>query len=269
MTNRLLSAVFLAALLSLSPALPSHATDAKPVVIAAAPSLPVRAVTPRLLEPHLRLLPAQDRSRPQVALTLDACMGKTDMRILSVLIAEQIPATIFVTARWLRSNPEAVAILRQHPELFEVENHGENHVPAVDVPMSIYGIAAAGSAMAVEREVAGGNAAIEAAGFSRPTWFRGSTAKYSPSAIRQIRAMGYRIAGYSLNGDGGSLLGAAMSEKKIASAKDGDVIIAHINQPGHAAGEGVARALADLKRRGVNFVRLSEAGETGDAGTAP
>ena len=33
-----------------------------------------------------------------MALTLDACMGKTDMRILTVLVAERIPATIFVTA---------------------------------------------------------------------------------------------------------------------------------------------------------------------------
>jgi peptidoglycan/xylan/chitin deacetylase (PgdA/CDA1 family) len=272
MTDRAPFALLLAAFLSLSlPGGASHAAEpAAPGATPAALSLLTsRPPAPRLLEPQLRLQPAPDRHRPQVALTLDACMGKTDMRILTVLVAERIPATIFVTARWLRSNPEAVAILRQHPDLFEVENHGANHVPAVDVPTLIYGIASAGSAEAVAQEVAGGNAAIEAAGFPRATWFRGSTAKYDPSAIRQIRAMGYRVAGYSLNGDGGSLLGAAVAEKKIAAAKDGDVIIAHINQPGHAAGEGVARALATLKQRGVSFVRLADAGEIGDSGTAP
>lgn len=276
MTDRAIAALLLTALLSLAPATPGHTAEPplrgpNPGAAGSQPlqSVAAQPVAPRLLEPQLRLLPAQDRNRPQVAITLDACMGKTDMRILSVLIAEEIPATIFVTARWLRSNPEVVSVLRQHPDLFEIENHGENHVPAVDVPMSIYGIAAAGSAAAVEQEVAGGSAAIQAAGFPRPVWFRGSTAKYDVSAIRQIRAMGYRVAGYSLNGDGGSLLGAALSEKKIAAAKDGDVIIAHVNQPGHAAGEGVARALTSLKRRGVRFVRLSEAAEVGDAGTAP
>lgn len=272
MTDRALSALLLAALLSVSlPEGPGHATEPVAIgsaAVVAAP-MPPRPPSPRLLEPQLHLLPAPDRNRPQVALTLDACMGKTDMRILSVLVAERIPATIFVTARWLRSNPEAVAILRQHPDLFEVENHGANHVPAVDVPTLIYGIASAGSAEAVAQEVIGGNAAIEAAGFPKATWFRGSTAKYDPSAIRQIRAMGYRIAGYSLNGDGGSLLGASITEKKIASARDGDVIIAHINQPGHAAGEGVARALSSLKRRGVSFVRLSDVEEIGEAGTSP
>jgi hypothetical protein len=62
--------------------------------------------------------------------------------------------------------------------------------------------------------------------------------------------MGYRIAGYSLNGDGGSLLGAAVTEKRISSAKDGDVVISHINQPTHAAGEGVAKAILDAEGEG-------------------
>lgn len=222
---------------------------------------------PVLVEPQLRVSRSGNAKAPRIALTFDACMGRTDDRILSVLVSERIPATIFVTARWLRSNPQAVAILSQNADLFEIENHGQNHIPAVDAPVSIYGIAAAGSREAVQREVAGGADAIRTAGLAPPRWFRGSTAKYDVSAIRQIRAMGYRIAGYSLNGDGGSLLGAAVAERKIAAARDGDVVIAHINQPTHAAGEGVARAILALKQRGVEFVRLQDAEETGDHDT--
>jgi len=223
-----------------------------------------RQAAPKLVEPQLRIARSGDGKHLRVALTFDACMGKTDDRILSVLVAERIPATIFVTARWLRTNPQALATLKQNADLFQIENHGQNHVPAIDIPASVYGIAAAGSSDAVRQEVTGGADAIKAAGITPPAWFRGSTAKYDASAIRQIRAMGYRIAGYSLNGDGGSLLGAAATEKKIAAAKDGDVVIAHINQPTHAAGEGVARALLSLKKRGVEFVRLQDTDETGD-----
>lgn len=240
-------------------------TAAKLTLATPAPAMRQKATA--LLEPSLRVAHSGDSRRPRVALTFDACMGKTDDRILSVLVSERIPATIFVTARWLRTNPQAVAILKQNADLFEIENHGQNHVPAVDAPVSIYGIAAAGSSDAVLREVRGGADAINAAGFAAPKWFRGSTARYDASAIRQIRSMGYRIAGYSLNGDGGSLLGAAVAEKKIAAAKDGDVVIAHINQPTHAAGEGVARALLTLKKRGVEFVRLQDTEETGDHDT--
>ncbi len=210
-----------------------------------------------LLEPKLRIAPS--RSGPaHVAVTLDACMGKTDMRILSTLLEQNIKATIFVTGRWIRTNPEAVAILKSRPDLFEVENHGENHIPAVDYPTKVYGIAAAGSPEAVAKEVDGGAKAMLAAGFPAPRWYRDATAKYSPSAIAQIKTMGYDIGGFSINGDSGSLLGAKQTEQQFARAKNGDVLIAHINQPTHAAGEGVVAGLKALKARGVVFVHLNE-----------
>ncbi|CAN7628070.1 polysaccharide deacetylase family protein [Rhizobium sp. LjRoot30] len=216
-----------------------------------------------LVEPQLQLAGKGQAGTVRVALTFDACMGKTDFRILSALIDEKIPATLFVTARWLRHNPEVVAVIRQHPDLFEIENHGRNHVPAVDRQTKIYGIAAAGSPQAVADEVAGGEEAIVAAGLAKPHWFRGATAKYTPSAIADVRKMGYEIAGYSVNGDGGSLLGAAQAAKRIAAARDGDVVIAHINQPTHAAGEGVVKGILALKARGVTFVRLADVPEIG------
>ena len=71
--------------------------------------------------------------------------------------------------------------------------------------------------------------------------------------------MGFEVAGYSVNGDGGSLLGAKETERRFASAQDGDVVISHINQPTHAAGEGVVKGILALKARGVQFVRLQDA----------
>ncbi len=221
----------------------------------------------KLLEPHLHIARAGKGAPARVALTFDACMGKADERILSMLVRERVPATIFVTARWLRTNPQAVAVFKSNPDLFEIEDHGENHVPAVDFATSIYGIPAAGSPEAVGREVGRGADAIRAAGLPEPRWFRGATAKYDETAIREIRGMGFRVAGYSVNGDGGSLLGTEETERRIASAKDGDVVISHINQPTHAAGEGVARAIMALKAKGVQFVRLSDVEATGDGET--
>lgn len=231
-------------------------------------SLPVeKAGLPHLVEPKLRLkLPAASL-RPRIALTFDACMGQADERILSFLVEQRIPATLFVTARWLKRNGPAIGVLKAHPDLFDIENHGENHIPAIDIPVSVYGIASAGSPEAVNKEVANGAAAIVAAGFAPSQWFRGATAKYDAGSIRQIRAMGFKVAGYSINGDGGSLLGASMAEKRFAAAKDGDVIIAHINQPTHEAGAGVVKGIQALQRRGAQFVRLQDVDETGEAGT--
>jgi peptidoglycan/xylan/chitin deacetylase (PgdA/CDA1 family) len=79
--------------------------------------------------------------------------------------------------------------------------------------------------------------------------------------------MGFRIAGYSLNGDGSSLLGANDTEKRIGHASDGDVILAHINQPSHAAGAGVVAGILRLKARGFAFARLSDVQTVGSDGT--
>jgi peptidoglycan/xylan/chitin deacetylase (PgdA/CDA1 family) len=237
---------FLLALMALA-ALPVHADAAK-------------IGANRLVEPSLRLQEHQGGA-PRVALTLDACSGKVDHRILDVLLRERIPATIFVTARWLKRNADAVAILAAHPDLFEVEDHGREHLAAIDRVTRVYGVKSAGSPEALALEVGGGAEAMIAAGLDKPRWFRGATAKYSPSAIALIESMGYRIAGYSLNGDGGSLLGAKATERRIAGAKDGDVIIAHVNQPTHAAGEGVAAGILVLRKRGFEFVLLRDAAE--------
>jgi peptidoglycan/xylan/chitin deacetylase (PgdA/CDA1 family) len=258
-----------AALAAAAPA-PVPASTVPPVspAPAVAPQLPHAALhLPKLFEPQLHVARAGKAAAPHVALTFDACMGKADERILSTLVRERVPSTIFVTARWLRTNPAAVAVFRANPDLFEIEDHGENHIPAVDFVTAVYGIAAAGSPEAVGREVANGAAAIRAAGLPEPLWFRGATAKYDLSAIHEIRSMGYRVAGFSVNGDGGSLLGTQETEKRIGSARDGDVVISHINQPTHAAGEGVARAILALKAKGVHFVRLADVDATGDHDT--
>ena len=226
------------------------------LLLAATPALADSYTKQGLVEPKLRL--AGKRSVPTVALTFDACMGATDPRILDTLVSKRIPATIFVTHRWLKRNAAAYAQLRAHPDLFEIENHGENHIPAVDRPMDIYGIKTAGSPEAVKAEVDGGADAIAATGAPRPTWYRDATAVYSPEAIRQIRAMGYRIGGFTVNGDGGSLLGVEATVRSFESAKDGDVIIAHINQPTHKAGEGVVKGIEALQSKGYHFVRLSD-----------
>lgn len=252
---------FLPVLLALATvALPAHADPVHPNPLHTDPghARAVKTAKDRLVEPGLKLA-AHQGATPRVALTLDACMGKVDHRILDTLVKERIAATIFVTARWLKRNDEALAILKAHPDLFELEDHGRDHLAPVDRVTTVYGVHSAGSPEALALEVGGGADAMTLAGIDKPHWYRGATAKYSPSAIKLIEGMGYRIAGFSLNGDGGSLLGARTTERRIAAAKDGDVIIAHINQPTHDAGAGVVAGVLALKKKGFEFVLLKDA----------
>ncbi len=212
---------------------------------------------PGLIEPALRLPPSPP-GVTRVALTFDACDGHVDRRILNSLEAGNIPATIFVSGKWLARNPDTFAELLARPDLFELEDHGARHVPAVAYPARIYGLVAAGSVAAVQAEVAGGAQAILDSGGVAPRWFRGAAAEYDAAAMAVIQGMGYDIAGFSRNGDGGSLLSERQTAKVIGAAQDGDVILSHINQPRHAAGAGVVEGLAALQARGVVFVRLED-----------
>ena len=232
------------------------------VFAAALSSAPAHADTP-LVEPHLHITPGGAQA-PQVALTLDACSGGIDHRILDVLVTKAIPATIFVTGRWLRRNPETVRLLLEHPELFELEDHGENHVPAVIGTRRPYGIAPAGTPAAVTAEIEGGARSIGKAGGPAPHWYRGATALYSRDALELIGQLGYRTAGFSLNADLGASVSATVAAARLGKAKDGDVIIAHVNQPRRAAGAGVALGVEELLTRGYRFVRLADVSERDD-----
>jgi peptidoglycan/xylan/chitin deacetylase (PgdA/CDA1 family) len=220
---------------------------------------PVAAKT-NLVEPHMHIVPQGDA--PEVALTLDGCMGAADMRIINALIDNSVPATIFATRRWLVHNPEVVHLLVSHADLFEIEDHGAEHVPAVIGTERPYGLTPAGTANGVFNEVLGGAQAVQAATGIAPRWYRGAAALYSKDAIALIGTMGLKIGAFSLNGD----LGASASEKvtrtRIASAKSGDVIISHVNQPTRTAGAGVVEGVLALKAKGFKFVRLEDVAET-------
>lgn len=207
-----------------------------------------------LLEPALHV----EGSQHVVAITFDACSGALDYRVLDVLVREKIPATLFVTKRWLDAHPDGFAIFKAHPELFEIENHGADHIPAVLGEKKVYGIIPAGTPEAITAEVQNGAKALALAGAKAPHWYRGATALYSPAAIELINTLGFQVAGFSLNADYGASASAIVARQRMSSAKNGDVVIAHINQPTRAAGAGIAEGLMDLKRLGTHFVRLDD-----------
>jgi len=197
-----------------------------------------------------------------VALTLDACPGGFDERIATALVESGIAATIFVTDLWLRRNPAGLAYLLAHRELFDIQNHGELHIPPVIGNRRIYGIPVAGDLVAVRREVAEGATAIGMATGTPPRWYRGATGYYSRSAIPEINQAGFSIAGYSLNADAGASLPADSVAARIAKATNGEIIVAHINQPNRPSGRGVVAGVRDLQHRGASFRRLGELAAT-------
>ena len=221
--------------------------------------LPLSLGVPRhgLLEPALRLAPSA--APGQVAVTLDACPGKFDHRIATTLVAYNIPATIFITALWMEHNLEGLTYFLAHPDIFTLENHGALHLPPVLGNEPVYGLPVAGCLETIRTEVLEGANAVQAATGRRPAWYRGAAGLYSPEAIPFIEALGFKIAGYSLNADQGAGLPADMVTKRIEAARDGDVIEGHINQPHRHSGAGIATGLVTLQAYGMGFAPLDTA----------
>ena len=209
------------------------------------------------VEPRMRLANPPP-GRLTVALTLDACPGAFDERIAAALVESSIPATIFASEPWLRRNPAGLAFLLAHRDLFGIENHGERHIAPVLGQRSIFGIPVAGDLSAVRREVTEGATAIATTTGMSPPWYRAATGYYSPSAIPAIEELGFAIAGYSLNADMGASLPARSVADRVAGATDGEIIVAHINQPERASGAGVVAGIRELQRRGASFLRLDQ-----------
>ena len=235
----------------------------KPVLLLILSMLSSVAAAAEVVQPielhHQLVLPAGESGKV-VALTLDACAGGFDAPLANFLIEHRIHATIFATRRWIRRNPDALATLKAHADLFDIENHGANHAPAIiGADRNVYGLAGMADLKQLKREVSGGAEAIKAATGFAPHWYRGATGEYDPEAIKAIEAMGFKLAGFSINADSGATLDRKKIVGRLKKVRSGDIIIAHLNKPASDTGKGMAEGLQLLLDQGFRFVRLDAA----------
>jgi peptidoglycan/xylan/chitin deacetylase (PgdA/CDA1 family) len=196
-----------------------------------------------------------------IALTLDACgsaKGKgVDARLMDFLMREQIPATLFINARWIDANPELFRRLAANP-LFEIANHGLRHKPASVSGRSIYGIEGTRDASELVEEIELNARKIEAVSGRRPKLYRSGTAYYDEVAVEIAAELGHEVAGFSVLGDAGATYTATQVKAALLGAVPGDVILCHMNHPESGTGAGIIAAIPELKRRGFSFVRMSD-----------
>lgn len=195
-----------------------------------------------------------------VALTFDACDGRKDgydAALIDFLVANKIPATLFVNARWIDAHEKTFRAPAANP-LFEIENHGARHRPLSVAGRGAYGIEGTKNIGEAYDEVEGGARRIEALTGRRPRFFRAGTAHYDDVAARLVRAMGFGIAGFAINGDGGGTYSSATVGRMLLSAKGGEIVLLHMNRPGSGTLPGLKRAIPALQKKGFRFLTLSE-----------
>lgn len=196
-----------------------------------------------------------------LALTLDACgsaKGKgVDQKLIDFLVRENIPATLFINARWIDANPELFKELAANP-LFEIANHGMWHKPASINGRSVYGIDGTRDVRELVEEIELNARKIKAITGKRPELYRSGTAYYDDLAVKISNELGHKVAGFSVLGDAGATFPAQKVQDALLASKPGDIILAHMNHPESGTGAGIMAAVPELKKKGFRFVRMSE-----------
>ncbi|WP_235549596.1 polysaccharide deacetylase family protein [Paenibacillus sp. Soil766] len=195
-----------------------------------------------------------------IALTFDACGGKEgsgyDEKLIQYLIQEQIPATLFINARWIAVNPSIFQALASNP-LFEIENHGTEHRPLSMTGKLAYGIAGTKNVQEVIHEMKDNADQIEKLTGNRPLFFRSGTAFYDEVAVSVAHDLGFELAGYSVLGDAGATYNTEQVYNAISKASSGSIVLAHMNHPEKDTAEGVIKAIPQLRKLGFSFVQLA------------
>jgi peptidoglycan/xylan/chitin deacetylase (PgdA/CDA1 family) len=206
---------------------------------------------------HTRL----DTGLKVIALTLDACGssgGKGfDARLVEFLMLRQIPATLFINARWIDANLELFKSLAKNP-LFEIANHGTWHKPASVNGRSIYGISGTKNVGELIDEIESNARKIEKISGLRPKLYRSGTAYYDELAVKVANELGHEVAGFSILGDAGATFSSTQVEAALEKASPGEVALLHMNHPESGTAAGIMAAVPKLLQRGFRFVKMSD-----------
>ncbi|MCR8641800.1 polysaccharide deacetylase family protein [Paenibacillus sp. N1-5-1-14] len=196
-----------------------------------------------------------------IALTFDACGGGQagngyDKELIDYLIQEQIPATLFINARWIDTNADLFQQLASN-SLFELENHGHEHRPLSVTGRSIYNIVGTKSVSEVIDEVKMNADKIESLTGRRPLFFRSGTAYYDEIAVKVVQALGMQAVNFNVLGDAGATYNTDQIDQALTKSKPGSIVLMHMNHPEKSTAEGVMKAVPKLKLAGFSFVKLS------------
>lgn len=196
-----------------------------------------------------------------IALTFDACGGQKgsgyDAQLINFLTSEAIPATLFMSGKWIDANPDIFQTLARNP-LFEIENHGLNHRPCSVNGRSVYGIKGTRSVGELVDEIEQNAIQIQTITGCKPKYYRSGTVYYDETGVEVANALGYEVVSFAVRGDAGATYSKKQVKEALLKASPSAIVLMHMNHPESGTAEGVIEAIPQLRKWGFNFVKLSE-----------
>lgn len=173
-----------------------------------------------------QVIKAGSSSCPAVALTYDLCPVRTasgfDRELIDFLIANKIPATFFMSGRWMTRHDAEVKELLNVP-FFEIGTHGEVHA---HLPMH--------EMEEQQREIVGPVRVLKAKYGRSTTLFRPPYGEYNDQTVEAVKDLGLRFILWNIeSGDPDPTLSAEVILTRVQKRmKPGSVIVLHANGKG-------------------------------------
>ena len=187
-----------------------------------------------------------------VALTFDLCPVREgagyDAPLIDLLTEHRIPATFFLSGRWIAKHEAEVKALLTVP-FFEIGTHGQvhAHLPALDADHQ-------------RAEISGPVLALKNRFGSRGSLFRPPYGEYDDTTVEVARALGLRFILWSVvSGDPDPRLSAdRMLAELRARVRGGSIVVFHANGKGRHTRAVVEDLSQELLKKGLQPVTVSE-----------
>ena len=201
------------------------------------------------------------RDSKKVALTFDACPtskeDEYDEKVVEVLLKEKVPATLFLSGRWVEKNKEMAKSLAANPQ-FEIANHAFWHPHMLEKDDE-----------RVLRELKRTQDIIRKVTGKRPMYFRPPFGEADDRLVKLAAEAGLVTVQYDIaSGDPDPGLSAKRIVRGVVGeAKGGSIVVFHMNENGPCTAEALPEIIRQLREKGFELVTVGEMLKTTDTGT--
>ncbi len=192
------------------------------------------------------------RNCRKIAITFDACpTGKPDEyddKVIDILIRENVPATLFMSGRWVEKNPEKAKFLATLPQ-FEIAAHSFYH-PHMMEKDDARDVREFSRTQTVIRKITGKTA----------RYFRPPFGEVDERVAKLAASAGLVTIQYDIpSGDPDPGLSPQRITRSILrDAKGGSIIVFHMNKNGVHTAELLPEVIAGLRKKGFALVTVGE-----------
>lgn len=193
-----------------------------------------------------------DTPEHAVALTFDACATKThgygfDRAVYDILKADKVPATLFVSGRWVEFHPREMAELAKDP-LISFGDHSYDHPHMTTL-----------AARRAGEELDQTEAALALYGKKsvafRPPFGEWNARLIEVARTRQLPTVTWDV----VSGDPSArTTRAGLIRNVMSHVRPGSIVIFHINGRGRQTAHALPELLGLLRGRGFRFLSLTD-----------